>query len=211
MRRMWFILLLLVLPGTVRSQADSVCCAPLRPHTAPLLGASLLSGSMLVSLQPELHQWEGLMYDRLGLEDVRQRSFDNVLQFLPMATPLVLKAAGLKSQHNAGQMALLGGLSFLMGEAVIQMGKSLCQVPRPDGTDLKSFPSGHTFIAFMGAEMIRREFGRDYPWLVYVGYGVAALVGAMRVYNSRHWPSDVLGGAGVALLSVSASYWLFEK
>ena len=40
---------------------------------------------------------------------------------------------------------------------------------------------------------------------------LAALVGVMRVYNSRHWPSDVLGGVGAALLTVSFTYWLYGK
>jgi membrane-associated phospholipid phosphatase len=66
-------------------------------------------------------------------------------------------------------------------------------------------------MAFTGADIIRREFGAQYPWIAVAGYGVAALVGVMRVYNSRHWPSDVLGCVGAALLTVSFTYWLYGK
>lgn len=40
------------------------------------------------------------------------------------------------------------------------------------------------------------------------GYAVAAGVGAMRVYNNKHWCSDILAGAGIGILSASIMYWL---
>ena len=40
------------------------------------------------------------------------------------------------------------------------------------------------------------------------GYTVATGVGIMRMYNNRHWASDVLAGAGVGILSASLMYWL---
>jgi membrane-associated phospholipid phosphatase len=30
----------------------------------------------------------------------------------------------------------------------------------------------------------------------------------MRIWNNRHWASDLLGGACVAILSVGLTYWL---
>lgn len=211
MKHLLLILLALVSPCMLHAQGDTLLHAPLRPRTEPLVGSLLFSGATIITLTPQMHELEIRMHDRLGLADVDRQPFDNVLQFVPIATPLLLKAVGMKSQHDVGQMLLLGGTATLIGMAAVGTGKKLYQIQRPDGSAMNSFPSGHTYIAFTGAEMLRREFGKDYPWVTYVGYGVAALVGAMRVYNSRHWPSDVLGGAGVALLSVSASYWLFGK
>ena len=140
-----------------------------------------------------------------------QQPFDNVLQFVPIATPIALKLAGLESRHSIGEIALLSATASLISFAAVESAKRLYQVERPDGRSFTSFPSGHTIMAFTGADIIRREFGAQYPWLAVVGYGVAALVGVMRVYNSRHWPSDVLGGAGAALLTVSFTYWLYGK
>ena len=40
------------------------------------------------------------------------------------------------------------------------------------------------------------------------GYAIATGVGVMRVYNNRHWVSDVLAGAGLGILSTSLMYWL---
>ena len=41
-----------------------------------------------------------------------------------------------------------------------------------------------------------------------VGYTVATGVACMRVWNNRHWFSDLLGGAGFSILSVGLTYWL---
>ena len=41
------------------------------------------------------------------------------------------------------------------------------------------------------------------------GYAVAAGTGFFRMYNNRHWLTDVLAGAGIGILSVQAAYWLY--
>ena len=200
------LILLLLLPLNIYAQRDT-----LRIRTEPLVGSLLFSGGTFVSIRPELHQYETRFYHALDLAQVPKQPFDNVLQFVPLASPTVLSLVGLKGEHNTGQIALLSATASLIGLAAIESAKLFYHVERPDGTAFTSFPSGHTFMAFTGADILRREFAHRYPWLPYVGYGVAALVGAMRIYNNRHWPSDVLAGAGVALLSVSFTYWLFTK
>lgn len=203
--------LVLQFPGfnTVSAQQDSVAYKPLQPVWEPLAGAALFSGGALVTLRPELHNIEIDLRDRLNLANLRPAHFDNYLQFVPMAVPFVLNIAGLRGEHNLGQTALLTGTSALLGLAIIESCKNFYNTERPDGSALNSFPSGHTFMAVCGAEILRREYGNDYPWIVVAGYGIAAVVGFMRIYNSRHWTSDVIGGTGVALLSVSASYALW--
>ena len=78
----------------------------------------------------------------------------------------------------------------------------------PYGHVYNSFPSGHTVTAFVGAEMLRREYGEEYPAVAIAGYTIATGVGFLRMYNNRHWASDVLAGAGIGILSVSLMYWL---
>lgn len=65
-------------------------------------------------------------------------------------------------------------------------------------------------MAFTGAELLRREYGKEYPWVAVAGYAVAVLVGAMRVYNNRHWVGDVLAGAGIGIASVTLVYWALD-
>ena len=85
--------------------------------------------------------------------------------------------------------------------------KAIIDSPRPDGSDAKSFPSGHTGTAFAGAELVRREYG--WGWGS-AAYAVATATAVMRMYNNKHWFSDVLMGAGVGILSANIGYWLRE-
>jgi len=52
-----------------------------------------------------------------------------------------------------------------------------------------SFPSGHAAAAFCAAVILRHETGTR-AW-----YGLAAVVGATRVYTRMHHASDVIAGA----------------
>ncbi|MDB4884064.1 MAG: phosphoesterase PA-phosphatase related protein, partial [Gemmatimonadetes bacterium] len=65
----------------------------------------------------------------------------------------------------------------------------------------RSFPSGHTTSAFAAAAAVTSETSRWWPgatWIIGPAmYGGAALVGVSRMYNNRHWASDVLVGAGI--------------
>ncbi|MBQ1177891.1 MAG: phosphatase PAP2 family protein, partial [Bacteroidaceae bacterium] len=70
------------------------------------------------------------------------------------------------------------------------------------------FPSGHTATTFMGAELVRIEYGDEHPWLAAGAYTLATAVGVLRVYNDRHWFTDVFAGAGVGILSARIGYWL---
>jgi membrane-associated phospholipid phosphatase len=65
----------------------------------------------------------------------------------------------------------------------------------------RSFPSGHTSAAFAAAASISTEVGRLYPkahvWVRPILYGSAGLVGLSRMYNNKHWLSDVAAGAAL--------------
>ncbi|MDB4906592.1 MAG: phosphoesterase PA-phosphatase related protein [Gemmatimonadetes bacterium] len=67
------------------------------------------------------------------------------------------------------------------------------------GSDYQSFPSGHTIAAFAAASAVSSETSRWWPnsrWLIGpVMYGGASLVGVSRMYNNKHWASDVMTGA----------------
>lgn len=68
------------------------------------------------------------------------------------------------------------------------------------GENYRSFPSGHTTAAFAAAAAVSAETSRWWPQLTYFGigpllYGGATAVGLSRMYNNRHWASDVITGA----------------
>jgi membrane-associated phospholipid phosphatase len=65
----------------------------------------------------------------------------------------------------------------------------------------QSFPSGHTTAAFAFASAITasvaRRSSRDAGIVGPLLYGAAALTGFSRIYDHKHWASDVLLGAGI--------------
>lgn len=73
---------------------------------------------------------------------------------------------------------------------------------RPDGGS-RSFPSGHTSLAFTGAEFIRKEYGWGWGAPAYVAAG---FVGWSRVEAKRHYTRDVLAGAAVGILA-NHDFW----
>lgn len=63
----------------------------------------------------------------------------------------------------------------------------------------QSFPSGHATVAFSLAASISEE-ARE-PLVTVATYGTAALVGWSRIYEDRHWTSDVVAGALVGIVT----------
>ena len=43
------------------------------------------------------------------------------------------------------------------------------------------------------------------------GFLVAAATGYLRLYNNKHWVSDVVAGAGFGIASTELSYWLYPR
>ena len=70
------------------------------------------------------------------------------------------------------------------------------------GDPYRSFPSGHTVAAFAAAAAVSAETSRWWPQTTYYGigpvlYGGALAVGVSRMYENRHWASDVIMGAAI--------------
>jgi membrane-associated phospholipid phosphatase len=89
--------------------------------------------------------------------------------------------------------------------------KSITMRLRPDSSDYLSFPSGHTAEAFANAEFLRLEYRHKSIWYGIAGYVVAGFTGYLRMYNNKHYLSEVLAGAGIGILSTDLSYWLYPK
>ena len=63
-----------------------------------------------------------------------------------------------------------------------------------------SFPSGHTTVAFAAATVYAMEY-RDKPFIPFLAYSAATLIGISRITEDRHWATDVLAGAALGLLT----------
>lgn len=136
---------------------------------------------------------------------------DDVLQYTPMAASFLLKAAGVKCRSSWEQRLYKSGASFILCSGTTYLLKHSIHKMRPDGTDNRSFPSGHTAIAFSGATVLHKEFGKTSPWISVAGYTVATITAVDRVRRNRHHWDDVATGAAIGFLSAQASYWIVDK
>ena len=120
---------------------------------------------------------------------------DDYFQYVPAGVNLVLGFAVPHERPFRERVAVI---------LVNTLKYTVCE-QRPSSDIRNSFPSGHTATAFMGAELMRREYG---PWWGLGAYAVATTVAFLRVYNDRHWVNDILGGAAIGILSANVGYWM---
>ena len=204
-------ILLLFSTLTVRAQWDTAGLRLQRFSVAPALSATaLMATGTIFTYNSTANSVALSLRDAVVSSRNPRLHFDDYIQYLPAALPLALNLCGVKGKHSFGRLLMLEGGSYLLGAGWLTAFKYGLAVQRPDGSTFNSFPSGHTFTAFTGAEIIRREYGAEYPWLAIAGYAVAITVAAMRVYNNRHWLGDVCAGAGLGILGVTLVYWTLE-
>ncbi len=175
-----------------------------------LVVPAALIGVGFVGLESDWLQWR----DRETRDELQEHphsrlGVDDFTQFAPLVFTYGLKLCGLRSLHGYADMTVIAGTAYLLTGISVYGIKSITKVERPDGSSRNSFPSGHTATAFAGAELLRREYWDLSPWIGVAGYTVAAATGFLRMYNNRHWLTDVVAGAGIGILSVQASYWLY--
>lgn len=132
--------------------------------------------------------------------------YDDYLQYTPAALMLGLKIGGVRGRSSWGRMLVSDAFSVALMAGAVNSLKYTCRMPRPDGSNNKSFPSGHTATAFMAATMLHKEYGPRSPWYSIAGYSMATVTGVSRMLNNKHWFSDVLVGAGIGILSVELGY-----
>jgi hypothetical protein len=68
---------------------------------------------------------------------------------------------------------------------------------RPNGSNSRSFPSGHSYSWFTSATVVERHYG---IWAALPVYGLWAIAGLSRVENETHYFSDMIGGAALGYL-----------
>lgn len=215
--RTWLLVLTMTVSGVSRAQvsADSVSTVydtvpvdntvKFKPTQLILPGALIAVGALGIG-----NGWFGdIKHDVRDefqkMSHGHQIKADKYLQYLPAAGYLVMGSLGVKAKHDFKDRALVTATS-VAAYGVLAGGMKLCiHERRPQGDETNSFPSGHTTLAFMGAELIRSE----YPLGVGISaYAVACGVGFMRLYNDKHWINDVIAGAGVGILCARIGYWM---
>lgn len=97
-------------------------------------------------------------------------------------------------EHDKGTLGLAKdlGLALAATTATVAVLKVSVSRERPDGSDDRSFPSGHSANSFAAATVLDRRYGGVVSW---IAYGAAAFVAASRVIGNHHFVSDVVTGA----------------
>ena len=137
-----------------------------------------------------------------------------------VAIPLVTYGVGvLAHERGAAAVGLHAGEAVVAASVVTTILKAAAGRARPyvshdsdaasfafgrglrRGDAYQSFPSGHATASFALAAALAGEGRVRWPrvnqFTAPLGFGIAALVGASRIYHDAHWTSDVLAGAGV--------------
>jgi membrane-associated phospholipid phosphatase len=134
---------------------------------------------------------------------------ESYFQFAPIVMVYGLNLIGVSGKNTfIDRTALLGLSGGIFGVSGL-ITKKLTHRLRPNGADYLSFPSGHTGIAFMGAEFLAQEYSDKSPVYTVLGYTFAVTTGVFRMYNRDHWFSDVVAGAGFGVLSTKAAYLIY--
>ncbi|WP_264552018.1 phosphatase PAP2 family protein [Flavobacterium sp. N2038] len=142
-------------------------------------------------------------------EDIDEKvTIDDFSQYAPAASVYALNAFGVKGKNNMRDRSVIFVTSYVIMASTVLGLKSISHVERPDGSSNNSFPSGHTATAFAGAEFLWQEYKDKSIWYGIAGYAVATGTGLFRIYNNRHWLTDVAAGAGIGILSTKIAYWI---
>ncbi len=138
-------------------------------------------------------------------------ALDDVLQYVPYATVVGLGLSGVDAKDDISTLLIASAGSWLVSAEIAWSLKHTIHEWRPDDSDQRSFPSGHSTIAFAGATMLHLEYGHYSPWVSVAGYGVATLTAVDRVLKDRHHWYDVAAGAGIGFLSAELTCCLTRR
>lgn len=171
---------------------------------------------------------QGVDYDILcTLQQNRTPAFDRMMVWtsnslvLAPSVPAGLLIGGLIADNQTLlSVGTATGISFLTAAVVTEAVKFAVHRPRPyitytdDLVPVKttvgySFPSGHTSLTFAVATSLSLSSKKWYvvaPSMLW-----AASVAFSRLYLGVHYPSDVLTGMAVGILSGFVGYWLSHE
>ncbi len=209
------ILLILVLPfylvnAQELSKKDSISNENLKFKYKQLIIPTLLIGYGVIGLASDDLKDFNLGIRNEVTDDIDGKlTIDDYSQYAPALSVYALNLCGIKGKNNLRDRSIILGTSYLLMSGTVMGLKSSTKVERPDGSGFNSFPSGHTATAFAGAEFMWQEYKDVSVWYGISGYIVATGTGFFRIYNNKHWLTDVAAGAGIGILSTKVAYWIF--
>lgn len=134
---------------------------------------------------------------------------DDIAQkYTIVVAPFAYKALGGKTTSSWQRIATSNAVSAVALIGTIGGLKLAIDRTRPDGSDDRSFPSGHAGWTYMGASIIDYEAGWRSPLYSIGAYSIAAAISASRVIKKKHYPADVFAGAAIGISISRIGYFL---
>jgi hypothetical protein len=204
---------LLFLSTTLFSQEqlkDSIKTNPF--NYKALIAPSILIGYGIIGIESDaLKGFNSEIKEEVNENIDEKITLDDFTQYLPAVSVYGLNVFGIEGKHDFKERSIILATSYLLVTGTVLTLKSVTHIERPDGTSFNSFPSGHTATAFAGAEFLWQEYKDHSIWYGISGYVVATGTGLFRIYNDRHWLTDVAAGAGIGILCTKTAYWLYPR
>lgn len=215
-------LLAVMVAPTARAQSDTTSGArSLFTYRDALLAGAVVASAWLI--RPLDEPYAARLQDSSTQANRRLHELSKLVRTTTapgsyiIGTTMYLAGRVTKERHLT-ELGLRGTEALLVGEAVGGVLKVLAGRQRPDveprnangfsfmrgltgGDEYHSFPSGHTLAAFAAAAAVTSETSVWWPRTQFVVgpllFGGAAITGMSRMYDNRHWASDVIVGAGL--------------
>lgn len=211
-----WLLLFSFLPAIAQSSSDSIRAGERYSLTKGgnqlkinqlIIPGTLIATGVVLALEED--------FDRNIRDEVVKHEWktgmDNILPAVAPLSVYVLNWCGERGKHNFIDRSVILGTSSVITLGSVFILKQTTSRKRPDGSNEYSFPSMHTAAAFMGAEFLYQEYKDKSVWYGVAGYGLAMCTGMLRVYNNKHWFSDVLVGAGIGIVGTKLAYWIYPE
>ena len=216
MFRIWIVMSLLSLNNLIAQELNpkdtvtSIKVENLKFQYKQLIIPSALIAYGVIGLESDdLKLFNAIIKEEVNENIDKKITIDDFSQYAPAISVYALNLSGIKGKNNFKDRSIILATSYLlMGSSVYTL-KNMTKVERPDKSTFNSFPSGHTANSFAGAEFLWQEYKNVSIWYGISGYLVATGTGLFRIYNDRHWFTDVVAGAGIGILSTKIAYWIF--
>ena len=177
-------------------------------YKALIIPVSLIGYGALSLYNDKLISLDASIRKKINSDNEKTFPLDEGTQSLAFVSVYGLNLFGVKGKNNFKDRSIVLATAYLLMGSAVTVLKNTTRRQRPNQTGFTSFPSGHTATAFMGAEFLYQEYKDVSPWYGVSGYFIAAGTGYLRMYNNKHWFSDVVAAAGIGILSTKIAYWI---
>ena len=177
----------------------------------------LAVGVALYFVDENLHEW---MHDQqsrcLDVSSSVLENFGDYKLLLPAASLTALGGYIFKDGKvvDTGMMSLKSMLMAGASTRTIQLVSGRNRPLQEQGHgfnfgkslnwDKDSFPSGHSTLVWSLAPILAQQYGEQ-SWVAPTVYTLASLTSLSRIYDDKHWASDVFVGAVIGFLSAKVT------